>query len=287
MGFRDYSPTANRFLTPDFYTSAMVDLRLGATPATANRYAFAAGNPIGNIDVDGHFPVPNWIKQIGGFFKGAGEQVWDTVTGVWDLGKAALDCFPCIGKMADLLEYAVDNPDDFLSGVWHGIWDPIATDWNNGNYGEAIGRGTIDVASLILGGKGLNKIKDAVRAGKAAEAAAPVRLARDIAIERTHPRPTKASTASTIGRSPTQHAALWRDIRDAQRRGATAIRVNPQQVNAARVRVGWNRPDLQYTINGVRYYIEYETEWPGRWPAHQLRITANDPAGIVIGKHVP
>jgi RHS repeat-associated protein len=65
MGFRDYSPNTGRFLTPDHYTGAQADLWLNTTPATANQYAFAAGNPINNIDIDGHAPVPGpgiqWI----------------------------------------------------------------------------------------------------------------------------------------------------------------------------------------------------------------------------------
>jgi RHS repeat-associated protein len=54
MGFRDYSPGLNRFLTRDTYNGALADLNLGLNPYTGNRYAFTAGNPITNIELDGH-----------------------------------------------------------------------------------------------------------------------------------------------------------------------------------------------------------------------------------------
>jgi RHS repeat-associated protein len=54
MGFRDYSPGLNRFLTRDMYNGALADLKLGTDPWNTNRYAFAGGNPITGIEHDGH-----------------------------------------------------------------------------------------------------------------------------------------------------------------------------------------------------------------------------------------
>lgn len=80
----------------------------------------------------------------------------------------------------------------------------------------------------------------------------------------------------------------WRDWpRDsrpgprAAAQGARDIRVNQQQVNAAGERVGANRPDLQYTLNDERYYVEYDRLSSNRGPAHEARIRANDPNGEV------
>ncbi|WP_344300529.1 DNRLRE domain-containing protein [Paractinoplanes deccanensis] len=56
MGFRDYSPGLNRFLTRDSYNGAMADMNLGLDPWTGNRYAFGAGNPITAVENDGHTP---------------------------------------------------------------------------------------------------------------------------------------------------------------------------------------------------------------------------------------
>ncbi|MCG5218066.1 hypothetical protein MBA17_32945 [Streptosporangium sp. KLBMP 9127] len=54
MGFRDYNPGLNRFLTLDRYNGALANL--GLDPWTANRYAFTGGNPITGIELDGHVP---------------------------------------------------------------------------------------------------------------------------------------------------------------------------------------------------------------------------------------
>ncbi|WP_170839686.1 RHS repeat-associated core domain-containing protein [Lihuaxuella thermophila] len=57
MGFRDYSPGLNRFLSLDMYNGALSDMGLTTDVWTNNRYAFAGGNPITNTDYDGHIPV--------------------------------------------------------------------------------------------------------------------------------------------------------------------------------------------------------------------------------------
>ncbi|MDQ4114603.1 MAG: DNRLRE domain-containing protein [Actinomycetota bacterium] len=57
IGFRDYDPGINRFLTRDFYQGALKDLALGTDPWNSNRYAYAGGNPIGMVDLDGHYAI--------------------------------------------------------------------------------------------------------------------------------------------------------------------------------------------------------------------------------------
>jgi RHS repeat-associated protein len=54
MGFRDYDPGLNRFLSRDVYNGALADLDLGLSPWTMNRYGFAGGNPISFVELDGH-----------------------------------------------------------------------------------------------------------------------------------------------------------------------------------------------------------------------------------------
>jgi RHS repeat-associated protein len=56
MGFRDYNPGLNRFLTRDSYNGALDDLNLSTDPWTGSRYAFGGGNPVSNVEVDGHCP---------------------------------------------------------------------------------------------------------------------------------------------------------------------------------------------------------------------------------------
>lgn len=101
------------------------------------------------------------------------------------------------------------------------------------------------------------------------------RVAQDINVNPQAPRPLPHTRP--IGASPTQNARLQADIAGLRARGATDIRVNQQQVNVQGQRVGVNRPDLQYTLNGKRYYVEYETSVSPRGPGHAQRIIANDP----------
>ncbi|MEV6815589.1 RHS repeat-associated core domain-containing protein, partial [Micromonospora sp. NPDC051296] len=68
MGFRDYSPGLNRFLSRDSYNGALADMNLGLNPWTGNRYAFGGGNPITMIEVDGHV-----VTSDGG---GGGSGTW-------------------------------------------------------------------------------------------------------------------------------------------------------------------------------------------------------------------
>jgi RHS repeat-associated protein len=57
MGFRTYSPGLNQFLSRDMYNGALADMNLATDPFTGSPYAFANGNPITNIELDGHMLV--------------------------------------------------------------------------------------------------------------------------------------------------------------------------------------------------------------------------------------
>lgn len=71
-------------------------------------------------------------------------------------------------------------------------------------------------------------------------------------------------------------------VSELKKAGATDIRVDQQQVNAEGKHVGVNRPDLQYTLDGKRHYVEWDTSTSGRGAGHESRIRANDPkAGSV------
>ena len=113
------------------------------------------------------------------------------------------------------------------------------------------------------------------------------RLPQDVDRQNDYPEPPAANNGNgTIGTNPNQRAALTRDIEQARQEGATDIRVNQEQTDAQGVRVGQNRPDLQYTDrNGIRHYIEYDQD-PASGAAHAQRIQANDPAGVVQTKRV-
>ena len=54
MGFRTYAPGVNQFVSRDMYEGALADAGLSVDPFTGSRYAFGDGNPVSNIELDGH-----------------------------------------------------------------------------------------------------------------------------------------------------------------------------------------------------------------------------------------
>ncbi|MEV4811807.1 Hint domain-containing homing endonuclease [Micromonospora avicenniae] len=79
----------NRFLTRDAYGGALADMGLSMDPFTGNRYAFAGGNPVSFVELDGHLFGMSWS----------------------DIGHAALDVagmVPVIGEVADV-----------ANGIWY------------------------------------------------------------------------------------------------------------------------------------------------------------------------
>ncbi|MEO0461473.1 MAG: hypothetical protein AAF219_11565, partial [Myxococcota bacterium] len=109
------------------------------------------------------------------------------------------------------------------------------------------------------------------------------RLPQDVAVNPVPPR--ALSLNRSVGRA-SHNQALQSDIANLPR-GATDIRVNQQQVNALGQRVGINRPDLQYTLNGRRHCVEYEGLANPRGLAHETRILANDPNASFTLRLVP
>lgn len=93
--------------------------------------------------------------------------------------------------------------------------------------------------------------------------------------------PGAKSLDRPVGLSASQNQFVQDRIKDLQGLRATDIRVNQQQVDINGTRVGINRPDLQYTLNGQRVYEEFDTSRSARGPAHETRIRANDPCSRV------
>jgi hypothetical protein len=62
---------------------------------------------------------------------------------------------PQLCDPANFLGAAImDDPGGVWSDFWRSLWDPIAADWNDGNYGRAAGRVGAMVAEAVLGSKG-------------------------------------------------------------------------------------------------------------------------------------
>ncbi|MFE7393419.1 RHS repeat-associated core domain-containing protein [Streptomyces sp. NPDC057582] len=138
MGFRNYSPGLNRFLTRDMYGGAMDDMSLATDPYTGNRYAFAGGNPISFVELDGH--------------------LFGIDISLSDVGHAALDVagmVPVIGEAADV-----------ANGIWY---------FAEGNYVDGAmsmaaaipGAGNAVTAAKWAkkGAKAVDAVKSAAKAG--------------------------------------------------------------------------------------------------------------------------
>lgn len=127
----------------------------------------------------------------------------------------------------------------------------------------------------------------ALSGGNPTPRAAPgPRLPQDVAARPKVPR--VLSPDRPISPSPAQNAQIRADIEYLQSLGARNIRVNQQQLTVREgQRVGINRPDLQFDYHGRRYHVEYDTPMSGRGPAHQSRITSNDPDAETILLIVP
>lgn len=147
-----------------------------------------------------------------------------------------------------------------------------------GHPGEAIGE-------LGLWGIGGLRRGVAHAADDAVEGAAS-RLARDSAVDGL-PAPARLRTDRAVGNSATQNAYVQAEVARLEALGARDIRVNQTQVNIWGERVGINRPDLQYTLAGRRYYREFEVPGSLRGDRHVERINANDPFGDARWLPVP
>jgi RHS repeat-associated protein len=144
MGFRTYDPGLNRFLTRDTYGGALGDMGLATDPFTNNRYAFAGGNPISFVELDGHLFGMSWS----------------------DIGHAALDVVgmvPVVGEVADV-----------ANGIWYAA---------EGNYVDAalsmasaipLAGNAVAAAKLAKTGKkvveGIDAANDARKAAENAKA---------------------------------------------------------------------------------------------------------------------
>jgi hypothetical protein len=109
---------------------------------------------------------------------------------------------------------------------------------------------------------------------------------QDVKVSGTQPEPAMPVAGRRVGDTPNQQAQLEYDLNNLPP-GAEAVRVNQWQVDANDKVQGINRPDLQYTLNGKRYYIEYEQPSNPRGLPHAQRILRNDPTGAVTVKLVP
>ena len=275
FGARFYGSTMGRFLSPD---EPLADQR-STDSQSWNLYSYARNNPLSNRDPTGH---QTQICQIGG----AGYQ--------YRCRNIRNDEFrDYVRETKDVLTFASNGgiylKDGTLIGTWQVKGPDIPRDAQEIFTRVARGAGPLveemDWVIVIAGCMAITEFPMETQPELEGQGlgVAGGRYARDVNV---NPRPPVANEGEGyIGTSPAQIKQLNQDIAAARAAGATDIRVSQQQVNSDFQRVGVNQPDLQYTLNGQRYYIEHERSaaW-GRGVQHDLRIRANDPSDIVIIK---
>ncbi len=101
-------------------------------------------------------------KDVLGVAKGVGEAVVEAGKGAVETGKAGISCARDLDGCERNIEAFVgavrDDPGGVASAMWHGVADPIAEDFRNGNPGEAAGRFAGLLAEIAVGAKGATRI---------------------------------------------------------------------------------------------------------------------------------
>jgi RHS repeat-associated protein len=146
----------------------------------------------------------------------------------------------------------------------------------------AIASGRFKTDNQIIAETILDIVRGAIMkrtVAKANKTTSPKRVKQDIdlGVNKKAP-PALATQGRTIGKSKNQNKAVQDRVTELKKAGATDIRIDQQQIDANGNHVGVNRPDLQYTLNGKRNYVEWDTPSSGRGAGHADRIKANDPS---------
>ncbi|WP_133908642.1 RHS repeat-associated core domain-containing protein [Actinophytocola oryzae] len=153
---------------------------LGTVPATTSAPTEVApgGDGSGGGGQDSGCVVWDWLcdagnalvdafDQVVGFFTGVFEVAFETLAGIahmaWNIAECLNPwsdaCAENVQAVTDFLGALIDDPLGVLGAIWDGITQPIKEDWNNGDYGEAIGRGFATVAGIVAGAKGAGKLR--------------------------------------------------------------------------------------------------------------------------------
>lgn len=131
----------------------------------------SAPSDVSGGGVDSGCVVWEWLcdaaQQVGGFINGVAEVLGETVIGALEVTINMLDCLipwsdACaahVQTVVGFVDILIHDPLGVLKAIWDGVTQPIKDDWNNGNYGEAIGRGLATVVDTVAGAKGASKFR--------------------------------------------------------------------------------------------------------------------------------
>lgn len=152
---------------PDASLPAPILPSVGVSQLVANGAQPGEANPGETGDGGG------LLEQVGGFFWGIGEGLVDTVTGIASLVWDGVRLAPITGdiygffdpegraevqdRYANLWEAFTSDPLGTTGDLLYAMVEPIVMDWNEGRYGEAIGRGLFEIALFFVPGDELGK----------------------------------------------------------------------------------------------------------------------------------
>lgn len=198
-------------------------------------------------------------------------QEWNTLTGVSLLFDSLLPA----DKLLLEQTHGCTRSDGSSSRINEAQWNAVF-----------VGAALAEIAAALSSTLGPRLASAAKRPMQTPNTTIAPRLPQDIAVNPNPPLDLPV-TGRSVGRA-SHTAQAQADAASAEAAGASDIRLNQQQINAGKTRVGVNRPDLQYTnAGGQRVYIEYEGPANPRGAAHTTRIAANDPGAAVTVKTIP
>jgi YD repeat-containing protein len=259
---------------PNFIESDAQGYSSNGNPITLNAYLFGSADPLMFTDPSGHdslaeLSVVTAIQNlIASAYVGAG-------AGTSAAARAVAAGYTVGQAMA---MFALDSVEGLVLGVAY-------------LKALSVAAGASDLTLITADGPEINagSLPEVTEEIVSADSSQPQpvlrqidRVPQDINVN-ADPPPIKGNYANrAIGKNAAQNAALQTYVQWAIDNEAQDIRINQQQVNAQGVRVGVNQPDLQFTVNGKRWYIEWDTLSSGRGLGHGERIIANDPQGQVL-----
>ena len=156
-------------------SSPSVDAPAASLPSIGvSQAVVTAVNPDGSsVEADSGGGGGGFLSQVGGFFVGIYEGGRDTVVGIATLAWDGVRIGPITGdiygffdpegqaevwdKYAALGEAFWDDPLGTGGDMLYAMVEPIVTDWQEGRYGEAVGRSLFEVALFFVPGDEVGK----------------------------------------------------------------------------------------------------------------------------------
>lgn len=212
-----------------------------------------------------------WLGAVGDFAGGFAAQGWEMVEGAGETAAWAWRIATSAEQRREngqIWDAVRDDPVGALGALWHGVTEPIRAEWHHDRQAAAAGRAAAEVASIVVPGKLLAKLKAfretrALGAAVVAGTAVPTPAEAAILVRRAIPvRSALKSDAYHRSASYVVDDIAWRAtvFRIDDERGVRTLVQMPGRVNGVPGRFEWVVTDDGYlthqtfvahgTING-------------------------------------